>query len=53
MYHWLSTYTGELIENFPKLVSEVINTVRYYGNHWTFFDTVRFVFCWKYSREGF
>lgn len=53
MYHWLSTYTGEVIEDFPALVSEVVSTVRYYRKHWKFFDIVRFVCCWRYSRAGF
>lgn len=53
MYHWLSTYTGEVIEDFPTLVSEIVSTVRYYRKHWTFFDIVRFVCCWKYSKAGF
>lgn len=53
MYHWLSTYTGEVIEDFPTLVSEIVNTVRYYGKCWSFSDIVRFIFCWRYSRAGF
>lgn len=55
MYHWLSTFTGEVVEDFPTVVSEVISTIKYYAKSrvWDFPDVVRYAFCWKYSKAGF
>lgn len=51
--HWLSTYTGEVVEDFPTLVLNIIRTVKHYGTSWRFSEILKFCFCWKYSRTGF
>lgn len=53
MHHWYSTFTGEIIEDFPKLISNIIKTLRAYWDKWSMSDRVKYVVCWKYSRIGF
>lgn len=56
MYHWMSSLTGELHENFRGVISEVFKTLAYemksHGT-WKLSEILRFCVCWKYSRRGF
>lgn len=53
MYHWYSKFTGELVEDFSKLIPEIVCTVRLYRRSWTLFDIASFVCSWEYSKKGF
>lgn len=55
MYHYMSTFTGEIHEGLPEVVTEVLRTVKHYWKPgiWSFADVIRYAFCWKYSRAGF
>lgn len=53
MYHWYSTFTGEIVEDFPKLVCDIVKTLKSYWSRWTLQDKVKYTVCWKYSRVGF
>lgn len=53
MYHWCSTFTGEIIEDFPKLVRNIAQTLKAYWGQWSLCDKIKFTVCWSYSRCGF
>ena len=53
-YKWMSIYTGEVLETFPKVLRAIINDL-IYGIHlkWGLKELLYTIFGWRYNRFGY